>query len=119
MAILDLVRPPEPANVAIAAPGWEPLTYGGLAALVRKDGCKALTRPLGRADKLAIVLPNGPFMAATFVAVSAACIAAPLNPAYREDEFHFYMEDLRVRALMVENESTSPAIAAAHASAFL
>jgi oxalate---CoA ligase len=71
-------------------------------------------RGLSRNDKLAIVLPNGPDMAASFVAAANAVTAAPLNPAYREDEFHFYMEDLKARALLVEEASTSPAIAAAH-----
>ena len=59
------------------------------------------------------MLPNGPDMAAAFVAVAAAVTAAPLNPAYREDEFHFYMEDLKAKALIVEEGSASPAIAAA------
>ena len=52
-------------------------------------------------------------MAAAFVATACAVTAAPLNPAYREDEFHFYMEDLHARALLVEEGSASPAIAAA------
>ena len=46
---------------------------------------------------------------------ACAVTAAPLNPAYREDEFHFYMDDLKARALLVEEGSTSPAIAAAMA----
>ncbi|MDW8445146.1 MAG: hypothetical protein RML45_13470 [Acetobacteraceae bacterium] len=43
---------------------------------------------------MAIVLPNGPEMAAAFLAVATAATTAPLNPAYREDEFAFYLEDL-------------------------
>ena len=113
MTILDFIKRADPANVAIAAPEWEPLTYGGLAALVGKTLQSLNGAGLGRADKVAIVMPNGPFMATAFVAVSAACIAAPLNPAFREDEFRFYMEDLNIKALIVENDSTSPAIAAA------
>ena len=68
---------------------------------------------IGRGDKVAIVLPNGPEMAASFVAISAGAVTAPLNPAYREDEFHFYMDDLKVKALIVEKGSTSAAIEAA------
>ena len=113
MTILDFIKRADPANVAIAAPEWEPLTYGGLAALVGKTLQSLNGAGLGRTDKVAIVMPNGPLMATAFVAVSAGCIAAPLNPAFREDEFRFYMEDLNTKALIVENDSTSPAIAAA------
>jgi acyl-CoA synthetase (AMP-forming)/AMP-acid ligase II len=41
------------------------------------------------------------------------CTTAPLNPAYREEEFAFYLDDLKARALLVENRSASPAVAAA------
>ncbi len=68
---------------------------------------------VARADRVAIVLPNGPEMAASFVAVAAAAAACPLNPGYRADEFEFYLSDLHARALLVERGSTSPAIAVA------
>jgi acyl-CoA synthetase (AMP-forming)/AMP-acid ligase II len=113
MTILDFIKQADPANAAIAAPERESLTYEGLAALVGKTLQSLNGAGLGRADKVAIVLPNGPLMATAFVAVSAACIAAPLNPAFREDELRFYMEDLNIKALIVERGSASPAIAAA------
>jgi len=49
-----------------------------------------------------MVLPNGPEMAAAFVAVAGAATTAPLNPAYTADEFAFYLDDLEARALLVE-----------------
>ena len=113
MTIFDFITRAEPANVAIAAPERKPLTYEGLAALVGKTLQSLNGAGLGRTDKVAIVLPNGPLMATAFLAVSSACIAAPLNPAFREEEFRFYMEDLNIKALIVESASTSPAIAAA------
>ena len=63
------------------------MTYEGLAALVEKTLRSLNGAGLGRTDKVAIVLPNGPLMATAFLTVSAACIAAPLNPAFREDEY--------------------------------
>ena len=62
-----------------------------------------------------IVLPNGPEMAAAFIAIGSGATTAPLNPAYRQEEFEFYMEDLNARALVVEKGSASPAVAAAKA----
>lgn len=113
MTILDFIKRAEPDSVAIAAPECRPLTYEDLVELVEKTQVSLNGAGLGRGDKVAIVLPNGPLMATAFVAVSAACIAAPLNPAFREEEFRYYMEDLNVKALIVERESASPAIAAA------
>ena len=52
---------------------------------------------IGRGDRVAIVLPNGPEMATAFVAVACGATTAPLNPAYRAEEFDFYLTDLRPR----------------------
>ena len=52
---------------------------------------------IGRGDRVAIVLPNGPEMAGAFIAVAGGAATAPLNPAYREEEFDFYLGDLRPR----------------------
>ena len=64
-------------------------------------------------DRVAVVLPNGPEMAASFLSVSAACACAPLNPAYRTAEFEFYFDDLRPKAVIVPHDSESPAIGVA------
>jgi oxalate---CoA ligase len=68
------------------------------------------TLGIGRGDRVAIVLPNGPEMATAFVAIAACCASCPLNPAYRADEFEFYLSDLRARALVVERGSSSAAL---------
>src|SRR5438309_2331092 len=48
------------------------------------------TLGLGLGDRIAIVIPNGPEMVLALLAAMAVGCAAPLNPAYREDEFRFY-----------------------------
>ncbi len=114
MILKSLLEPRDTRKAAISAYGRADLTYGLFASLCEETAEALRSRGLARNDKLAIVLPNGPDMAGSFVAAANAVTAAPLNPAYREDEFHFYMEDLKARALLVEEGSTSPAIAAAH-----
>jgi hypothetical protein len=57
---------------------------------------------IGRNDRVAIVLPNGPEMATCFMACASGVASAPLNPAYRADEFEFYLSDLNAKALIVE-----------------
>jgi len=78
---------------AIAAPGRETLTYGGLREQVDYTINRLNGFGVGRNDVIAIVLPNGPEMASTFVCVGAAATTAPLNPAYRREEFDFYLAD--------------------------
>ena len=99
--------------VAIAGHDAPPLTYAALRALMDRTVTKLNELGVGRVDRVGIVLPNGPEMATAFVSVAAAATAAPLNPAYREDEFEFYLSDLKAKALIVEAGSESPAIAVA------
>ncbi|MDP4593822.1 MAG: acyl--CoA ligase [Beijerinckiaceae bacterium] len=98
---------------AISAPGTSPLSYGRLRSIV-DTSIKALNGfGIGRNDRVAIVLPNGPEMASAFIAIASGATAAPLNPSYRADEFEFYISDLNAKALVVEAGSASPAVAVA------
>jgi oxalate---CoA ligase len=98
---------------AIAASGVPPLTYATFRAMVGRTVEALNGLGIGRGDRVAIVLPNGAHMAAAFVAIASAATAAPLNPGYRPDEFEFYMTDIGAKALVVDEGSTSPAIAVA------
>jgi oxalate---CoA ligase len=111
--VKGLISSGQDEAIAIAAHDAPPLTYRGLRALV-DDAVASLNRlGVGRGDRVAIVLPNGPEMATAFLSVAAAAASAPLNPAYRHDEFEFYLSDLKAKALIVEEGSASPAIHAA------
>ncbi|MEL0144554.1 MAG: AMP-binding protein, partial [Alphaproteobacteria bacterium] len=111
--ILDLIAGGADDAVALSAPERESLTYAGLRELCAKTVADMNALGIGRNDRVAIVLPNGPEMAAAFIAVGAGATTAPLNPAYRADEFRFYLEDLGAKALFVEEGSESPAIGVA------
>jgi acyl-CoA synthetase (AMP-forming)/AMP-acid ligase II len=97
-------------GTSVAAPGRRPLSYAGLHALIQDTVASLNSRGIGRNDRVAIVLPNGPEMATAFVAIASGATTAPLNPAYRRSEFQFYLEDLKARALLVEEGSASEAI---------
>jgi acyl-CoA synthetase (AMP-forming)/AMP-acid ligase II len=99
--------------VAIAAHGAPPLSYAGLRALIDRSVGSLNDLGIGRGDRVAIVLPNGPEMATAFLCVASAATSAPLNPAYKQDEFEFYLEDLKAKALIVEAGSESAALRAA------
>jgi len=98
-------RPDAPALVFS---GGGSLTYRqlqrqaqGIAASLRGAG-------VGRADRVAVVLPNGPAMAVAFLATASAAACAPLNPAYTDAEFDFYLSDLDARAVLVPVNAQSP-----------
>ena len=97
-------------EVAIGAPGRSSLTFQELRNHIKITADALNSRGIGRNDRVAIVLPNGPEMASAFLAVGACATTAPLNPAYRADEYDFYLSDLGAKALIVEKNSSSPAI---------
>ncbi|MDP5366309.1 MAG: AMP-binding protein, partial [Paracoccaceae bacterium] len=111
--LADLIQHhPETAN-AIGAPGRDWMTYGQLNDLTRTVRTFLRGAGVGAQDRVAIVLPNGPEMAAAFVTVAQSATTCPLNPAYKEDEFAFYLEDLKARAIILEAGYDGPARAAA------
>ena len=94
---------------AIGAPERRTMTRGELTALVNRIGGGLRDIGIGQQDAVAIVAPNGPEMAALFVAVASFAVAAPLNAAYRGDEFDFYLGDLNAKALLILGGPDSPA----------
>jgi oxalate---CoA ligase len=108
-----ILRFVQPDTRAIGAPARLDLTFGDLLALCDRTVAHLNSIGIGRGDRLAIVLDNGPEMVSAFLACASACTTAPLNPAYREDEFAFYLDDLKAKALLVTAGSTTPVIAAA------
>lgn len=103
---------PENAH-AIGAPGRPWMDYGSLRKQALEVRKTLRSAGVGVKDRVAIVLPNGPEMASCFFSVAQSATTAPLNPAYREDEFSFYLEDLKAKAIIVESGYDGPARAAA------
>ncbi len=118
--IPELLARRDPAARAIGAPGGGPgrpwLDFSGVLGLFEETRATLNGVGIGRGDRVAIVLPNGPEMAAAFLAVAASASAAPLNPAYRDEEFSFYLTDLKPKALLIQEgwESPARAVAARH-----
>ena len=106
----DLLAAGADASPALSAPGRPALSHGELRALIQRTLDTLNRLGIGRNDRVAIVLNNGPEMAACYMACASGVTSAPLNPAYRADEFEFYLSDLNAKALIVEQASTSPAI---------
>jgi len=102
-----------PDAVAIVAPGRSALSYHALLGQVGEVARALHSRGVQHTDSVAIVLPNGPDMAVTFLGVAAAASCAPLNPAYSRREFEFYLSDLNPKVLIVQSGVNSAAVAVA------
>ncbi|WP_371225421.1 acyl--CoA ligase [Roseovarius sp. 2305UL8-3] len=98
---------------AIGAPDRDWLDYAGLRTLSDTVAASLHRAGIGRGDRVAIILPNGPEMATAFVTIAQTAVTAPLNPAYREEEFAFYIDDLKAKAVVLMEGDDGPASAAA------
>ena len=103
-------RPQDPALISV---GSSTLTCGELLRCVDRIGEQLRALGIGPRDRVAIVLPDGILMAATFLGVASCATAAPLNPRYGVAEYAFYLADLQARALLVATEDMTPARQAA------
>src|SRR5437879_4251391 len=112
--ILDLLGHGDPTHAAIAVSGDAPVvSYEQLRHQVDVLAAQLNQFGFGRGDRIAMALPNGLEVIASFLAASTVCTAAPLNPAYTRDEFKFYLGDIGARALIVPPEECEEARAAA------
>ena len=114
----DLVRPTadrDERDHALVAPSRAPLTYGGLRQQTAAIVAALRHANVGRRDRVAVVLPNGPEMAVASFAVASGAVCAPLNPGYGEDELRFFLTDLQPAALVLPADDRGPARAVATA----
>jgi len=111
--IADLLDAGAPGAPALLAPDRPTLDYAALREQVGRTARELAALGIRRNYRVAIVLPNGPEMASSFLSIAESATTAPLNPAYRPDEYAFYLGDLQARALVVERGSESPAVGVA------
>ena len=111
--VFKLLQSGDDEAIAISGPRQHGQSYKRL----REQGQRTVSflNGLGitRNNRVALVLPNGPKMAAAFATVTCGAAAAPLNPTSRKEEFNRYLSAMGVKALVVERGSNSPALAVA------
>jgi acyl-CoA synthetase (AMP-forming)/AMP-acid ligase II len=89
------------------------VTYDNLHQQVQEAAAALASLGIGRGDRVAMALPNGLPTIVGFLAASIAGTAAPLNPAYREEEFRFYLKDTGARVILLPREGADAARRAA------
>src|SRR6202050_2683169 len=76
------------------------ITYDSLRQQVLAVANALTSAGIRRGDAVAIALPNGLPAIISFLAACIAGTAAPLNPAYPYEEFHFFLGDTNARILL-------------------
>ena len=110
MSTIDsLLRHGGDRDTAIAVPDGPSLTYAQLRQMVDEAALRLASFGVRREDRLAIVFPNGPEAIVLFLAAARVGTACPLNPAYKEAEFRFYLEDTGARFLLAPRENGTDA----------
>jgi len=89
------------------------ISYDSLRTQVMEMAAALQKAGVGPGDRVAIALPNGAATIVSFLAASIAGTAAPLNPAYRYEEFVFYLEDTNARVMILPPDGAEEARRAA------
>ncbi len=97
-------------NIALTSEISTKLSYKDLKLFIDKISKQLAGNGLSNKDRAAIVLPNGPYMASSFLAISSYMSAAPLNPSYKSEEYEFYLKDLNPKIVLVEKNSENPVV---------
>jgi oxalate---CoA ligase len=117
-ALAVLLTAGDPASPALIVPDdGLVLTYGQVAGQVETLARRLAGFGIRRGDRVALSLPNGPDVVLLLLAVTAlGAAAAPLNPAYTEPEYGFYLADIAPRLLLIPASGAAAASAAAAAA---
>jgi acyl-CoA synthetase (AMP-forming)/AMP-acid ligase II len=101
--LLDLFDAGESgASALVTAESGARLTYEELDRAVRSLAGRLATLGVERGSRVAIVVPDGPdFLLVLLAVVTLGATAAPLNQAYKRDEYEFYLDDLQPQLLLV------------------
>ncbi len=104
--LADLIANHPSDKNAILIPGGPTTTYGEFGEQIEQTAEILAAAGVEKGRTVSIVLGNGLDFMITFLAVTrSGAIAAPLNPAYTNEEFKFYMEDTESQLVIISPEA--------------
>jgi len=116
MILDDLLTAGATHHPALVVPGGLSLDYASVQRTAHALGAALAARGIEPGDRVAASFGNGlEVVAAFFATAGARATFAPLNSAYTEEEFRFYLEDIAPRAILLA-PGTVPAARAAAAT---
>src|SRR5215472_17535366 len=98
---------------ALLAPDRLPLSYDALLRQLERAGALFAAIGLGRGQRIALALPDGPETAVAILSAMSWATGAPLNPAASEASCRALLERMRAAALVIAEGSEPPAARAA------
>ena len=102
-----MLSPTRDRTLALSC-GGEQLSYDDLWDRVGRFAHGLASRGIGRGDRVAVLLPNGPGFVIAFLAVAQlGAVAVPLNPQFKKAELAFYFHDCGVRAVITDETSAA------------
>src|SRR5262249_51740190 len=89
-----------PGAFALVAAGRRPLTYVRLYDEILEQAGLLRAIGIGKEDRVALLLPNGPEAALSFLAISTIAACAPLNPICTANELDASLSHLEPKLLI-------------------
>ena len=112
--LLDLVDADREAPALVSPENGVEISHAALRESALELGERLRSAGAGAGDRVAVVLPNGPEIVQVLLAIAGIrAAAAPLNPAYTEPEYRFYLEDMAPQLLVAAAGAAASARAAA------
>jgi acyl-CoA synthetase (AMP-forming)/AMP-acid ligase II len=110
-----------PSRPAFVVPeSGQVLTYAQVADRIETLAGRLAGAGVRRGDRVALALPNGPdFVLLLLAVIILGAAAAPLNPAYTDTEFTFFLTDIAPRLFLIQASRAAAAAAAATATTVL
>jgi acyl-CoA synthetase (AMP-forming)/AMP-acid ligase II len=110
----DLLGAAPAGRTALIVPEAElRISYGSLREQVSAAADLFAAAGIRPGDRVAMALPNGVPALVCFLAAAIAGTAAPLNSAYRREEFNFFLDDTSAKLLIVPPDGAQEAREAA------
>jgi len=105
--LADLFSHADQKQTALISPDdGQAIAYQALAKQIEALASRLRQTGLQSGHVVAIVLANGPEYLVSFLGVTRArLVAAPLNSAYKAEEFRFYLEDSGARAVITSADA--------------
>ncbi|XXG85203.1 hypothetical protein AAC387_Pa11g0329 [Persea americana] len=103
-----------PTRRALSVSGKYDITHARLQELIQDAATRLALSGVRPGDVVALTFPTTAEMVIMFLAViRVRAVAAPLNSAYTQDEFEFYLSDSESKLLLTSKQGSAAAQAAA------
>src|ERR1700752_5252551 len=107
--LADLFIETDQRQPAVILPGdGTEIRYGALSDEVDRLAGRLRQSGLRAGQKVAIALPNGiEYLVSFLAATRARLVPAPLNPAYKAEEFRFFLESSQAHLVVTTSAMTA------------